>query len=1043
MIGKKFKFNAILRVLLLAGTVCANELPGENKTVPEKEMKAPSDKVFGGFAEAQFQYGVYCKEKLKDDKKAYRYLELAAKQNHRNAWIYLGKCYFDRKEEHFSYLLWAKLCYMAAERIMPDAETEFRIGLLEGFSGNLDDYKKWMKLAADKGDAKASEMLKNKDSHAEIVAIREKRAKQRNPDSLKQAIDSHHEKIRQITGTTGPEVLAQLAGRPAVSKISKMIKLPQPAGITLPNWNYNSQATEALIADNLMADREGDMRWMSDEFKLQPIRENLLYPNPTIRAINATREDALVKSLDKAGFKRCSKEETKRLIKPFMDSDMPKDFYDGDAVWCLGNNLYFRIHTDTSGRWMLRDYQFFLHKNGKTLEVVRFPNPPDTADAAIVAGIIQNNSNCWNNLGVKYAEGEMDQVFRCDDEAEEIFKELVKRRHAVGTYNLAVFYQNRGKMEEAKKYFSLAEEFAGSSVINAQVNLPEIFDRNGKLLVKNNLFRTGKETLRIYTQGGRFAASLIGYIQHGNEITGRDFPNGRMGIEDIIYRKNITQPVYLTLDTSLQLQLEKLIFDIAAKSDPRYAYGIIVSSKGELIAASQSSFFDLEKRNYAKQNPNEDWNGEVFMPVAYMFPVSDQWMKLLGSSSSADPLSKEKFQLHTRPGIFSYEQPGIVLGLNRLKGIRDPKHVSAQTATMLKYVLAYIGVSEKKDIPAPVVYTDKVNTPVKTVGNIEWISFYRPPDGIVVNALGVIKTDDPKNNLYICIRTVNEERNFVNPATAEAKKVAAANADKAEKLIRSFQLSADLQSTVWQRNMSDTMKQIVEKQSPTAAQILLYDIQKGKISVSELHGKEMPYFSPMSLLKPFVITSALKKGAVKIDDLIDCGNGRIQLEDCNLRDVRPFGKITVAEILKNSSNIGTWRIAHKLGFTPVDNFLKQAGFKKRLDMKKGELDFFRYAIGAKHIVSPEDVIAAWTNLLKYPETVKSIKNPLGTTAFHFKENQHKYTHAVVGYLPADKPRYILLLTAHDFTKSNGGRQGISFLRQQWKNLETKFNTMEK
>ena len=312
----KFKFNAILRVLLLAGTVYANELPGANKAVPDKEMTAPSDKEFAGFAEAQFLYGVHCKEKLKDDKTAYRYLELAAKQNHRNAWIYLGKCYFDRKEEHHSYLLWAKLCYMAAERISPDAETEFRIGLLEGFSGNLDEFKKWMKLAADKGDVKASEMLENKDFYAEIVAIREKCAKQRNPDSLKQAIDSYHEKIRQITGTTGPEVLAQLAGRPAVSKISKMIKLPQPAGITLPNWNYNSQATEALIADNLMADREGDMRWMSDEFKQQPIWENLAYPNPTIRAINFTHESELTKSLDKSGFKRCSKEETKRLIKP-------------------------------------------------------------------------------------------------------------------------------------------------------------------------------------------------------------------------------------------------------------------------------------------------------------------------------------------------------------------------------------------------------------------------------------------------------------------------------------------------------------------------------------------------------------------------------------------------------------------------------------------------------------------------------------------------------------------------------------------------------
>ena len=162
-----------------------------------------------------------------------------------------------------------------------------------------------------------------------------------------------------------------------------------------------------------------------------------------------------------------------------------------------------------------------------------------------------------------------------------------------------------------------------------------------------------------------------------------------------------------------------------------------------------------------------------------------------------------------------------------------------------------------------------------------------------------------------------------------------------------------------------------------------------------------------------------------------------------MRDVRPLGKITVAEILKNSSNIGTWRIAHKLGFTPVDNFLKQAGFQKRLDMKKGELEFSRYAIGAKHIVSPEDVIAAWAYLLKYPETVKAIKNPLGTTAFHLKDNQHKYTYAVVGYLPADKPKYILLLTAHDFTKSNGSMQGVSFLRQQWKNLETKFNSMVK
>ena len=1032
-----------MRVLLLVGTVSSAEILAGGKTAAKEEMTPPPVEESAKFAPSQFQYGVYCRETLKDDKKAYQYLELAAKQNYRPAWIYLADCYFAKNEESRSYVLWSKLCLMAAEKIKADADTEFKIGMIEAFSGNLVGFKHWMKLAADKGYKRAVNMLTNPQVLKKITAMRQQRDQQENPDSLKQAIDSHHEKVRRITGTTGPEVLDQIAGRAGVSQISKMIKLPIPKEICLPNWNYNSQATEKLIAENLMADRDEDMRWITEEFKQQPIWENLLYPNPTIRAINATREDALVKSLNKAGFKLCSQEETKRLIKPFMDSDMPEDFYDGDAVWDLGNHLYFRIHTDTSGRWMLRDYQFFLHKNGETLEVVRCPNPPDTADAALVAGIIQNNSDCWNNLGVKYADGEMHQVFRRDDEAEEIFKELVKRRHAVGTYNLAVFYQNRGKTEEAKKYFALAEKFAGSSVIHPQVNLPEIFDRNGKLLVKNNLFRTRKDNLRIYPQGGRFAASLIGYIQHGNEISGRDFPCGRMGIEDIIYRKNITSPVYLTLDTSLQLQLEKLIFDIAAKSDPRYAYGVIVSSKGELLAASQSSFFDLEKRNHAKQNPCEEWNGEVFMPAAHLIPVPDQWMKLLGSSSYADPLSKEKFQLHTRLGIFSYEQPGIVLGLNQMKGIRDPKRVSGQSATMFKYLLAYIGFAEKKDIPTLGIYTDKVNTPVKTVGNVEWISFYRPPDGIVVNALGVIKTDDPKNNLYICIRAVSEERNFVNPHSVDVRKVAAAKADKAEKLIRSFKLASDSQQVAWQRNISDAMRQIAEKHYPVSAQILLYDIQKGKIAVSELHGKEMPCFSPMSLLKPFIITAALEAGTVKMNDLIDCGDGRIQVGEHWLRDVRPLGKITVAEILKNSSNIGTWRIAHKLGFTPVDNFLKEAGFQKRLDMKKGELEFSRYAIGAKHIVSPEDVIAAWAYLLKYPETVKAIKNPLGATAFSLKDNQHKYTYAVVGYLPADKPKYILLLTAHDFTKSSGSMQGISFLRQQWKNLKNKFNSMVK
>ena len=78
-----------------------------------------------------------------------------------------------------------------------------------------------------------------------------------------------------------------------------------------------------------------------------------------------------------------------------------------------------------------------------------------------------------------------------------------------------------------------------------------------------------------------------------------------------------------------------------------------------------------------------------------------------------------------------------------------------------------------------------------------------------------------------------------------------------------------------------------------------------------------------------------------------------------------------------------------------------------------------------------------------PGLMVQIRNTADDLGGKVKDNQHKYTYAVVGYLPADKPRYILLLTAYDFTKSSGSIQGISFLRQQWKNLETKFNSMMK
>lgn len=803
---KEMNVGKFFNILLMSGLTCFGTLQASDvpdiPTAPEEtpakktakprfnqKLEPPSEKESPANAPAQFFYGLHCIEnpKLNRVEEGYKFLELAAKQNYRDAWIVLAQRYLNRCEEHESYLLWSKLCYMAAYRLKADAETEFQIGTVEGLMGNMQEFTKWMKLAAEKGLKDASQMLNDEEVKKHIESIAEQKKKEKPQSALKQAVASHMNTMRKLTGTTGPEVLDQLMGRPEVSRISKMVSTPIQKKFILKDWTYDPEAVEEYVASRLMADRDGGTRWMTEDFFTQPIWDNLLYPNPTVRAINYSYEEALEKFLKKSPYRLCTVEETRKLIKPFRFEGDRDEYYEDDRIWDLGNNLYFRIHV-SEGAWRLRDYQFFCVKNGESIEAVNFPGPPSALDAALAAGVAQGDHECLNNLAVKFADGEMDQVCRRDDEAEEILKVIVDQNHLLGTYNLGVFYQNRSDEANARKYFEMAEKLAGKSVISYSIHLPEIFDRNGELLVKNSFYRKRHNPGRVYTKGGKFAASLIGHVStwednfDGPQPVGREVFSKRDGVEYMIIDKNICHPVYLTIDSTMQSRLEKLITDIDAKSTPLYAYGVIVSSKGELVAAAQNIVFDLEKRDFRN---DDEWNFN-FMPSGYLFPVADQWMKLLNSSSYADPLSKEKLKLHIKQGIFQGEAQGVVLGLNKMKGNNNVKQVSGQTSTMLNYLCAYIATAEKKDISALTVYTDKVNSIIVPKSDIKWISFYRPADGIVVNALGVIKSGDPKENLYICIRAVGAERNFAKPPTEEMKKAAKVKMDMAEKIIREF-----------------------------------------------------------------------------------------------------------------------------------------------------------------------------------------------------------------------------------------------------------------
>lgn len=68
-------------------------------------------------------------------------------------------------------------------------------------------------------------------------------------------------------------------------------------------------------------------------------------------------------------------------------------------------------------------------------------------------------------------------------------------------------------------------------------------------------------------------------------------------------------------------------------------------------------------------------------------------------------------------------------------------------------------------------------------------------------------------------------------------------------------------------------------------------------------------FEPGSTLKPFTVALGLEKGKYRYDSVVDCAPGKITVGRATISDSHPHGKLTVAEVIQKSSNVGTTKIA--------------------------------------------------------------------------------------------------------------------------------------
>ena len=93
-------------------------------------------------------------------------------------------------------------------------------------------------------------------------------------------------------------------------------------------------------------------------------------------------------------------------------------------------------------------------------------------------------------------------------------------------------------------------------------------------------------------------------------------------------------------------------------------------------------------------------------------------------------------------------------------------------------------------------------------------------------------------------------------------------------------------------------------------------------------------FDPGSIFKPFLMAAALEEGIAEESDVINCEKGAYVVGDRIIHEAHNhrFEKLTFREVLKCSSNIGSVKIAERLGKEKFFDYLERFGFGSKTDI---------------------------------------------------------------------------------------------------------------
>ncbi len=162
-------------------------------------------------------------------------------------------------------------------------------------------------------------------------------------------------------------------------------------------------------------------------------------------------------------------------------------------------------------------------------------------------------------------------------------------------------------------------------------------------------------------------------------------------------------------------------------------------------------------------------------------------------------------------------------------------------------------------------------------------------------------------------------------------------------------------------------------------------------------------FEPGSTLKPFIAAALLARNRARTDEIIDTYNGRMQLSGRTITDVHKAARLSLAEVIQFSSNIGIVRFSERLSAREKYETLRDIGFGTptgiplpaeaagtlREPERWSNTSSASLMMGYEIAVTPLQLVTAYSaianggNLLE-PLIVKEVRSPDGEVVFRAK-----------------------------------------------------------